>query len=125
MANRRVPKFSLNNCDQSSKKTFMCPEFCTNPVLKYTKCQIFQSYIYYIAKNYLPLLQQIAGLLKKIGCLVLLITCRESSATTRGVYLQRLAKLLGSGDAVENHEQSESDEEGKISILNNLHFQYW
>ena len=40
MANRRVPKFFLNNCAQSSKKTFMCPKFCTNPVLKYTKCHI-------------------------------------------------------------------------------------
>ena len=40
MANRRVPEFSLSNCAQSSKKTFMCPKFCTNPVLKYTKCHI-------------------------------------------------------------------------------------
>ena len=40
MANRQVPKFSLNNCAQSSKKTFMCPKFCTNSVLKYTKCHI-------------------------------------------------------------------------------------
>ena len=40
MANRRVPKFSLNNCAQSFKKTIMCPKFCTNPVLKYTKCYI-------------------------------------------------------------------------------------
>ena len=40
MANRRVPKFSLNNCAQSSKRTFMCPKFCTNSVLKYTKCHI-------------------------------------------------------------------------------------
>ena len=30
-------KFFLNNCAHSSKKTFMCPKFCTNPVLKYTK----------------------------------------------------------------------------------------
>ena len=29
MAHRRVPKFSLNNCAQSSKKTFMCPKVCT------------------------------------------------------------------------------------------------
>ena len=41
MANRRVPKFSSNKCAQSSKKTFMCPNFRTNPVLKYTKCRIF------------------------------------------------------------------------------------
>ena len=40
MTNRRVPKFSLTNCAQSSKKTFMCPKFCTNLVLKYTKCRI-------------------------------------------------------------------------------------
>ena len=40
MANRRVAKISLNNCAQSSKTTFMCPKFCTNPVLKYTKCHI-------------------------------------------------------------------------------------
>ena len=40
MANRRVPKFSWNNCAQSYKKTFMCPKFRTNPVLKYTKCHI-------------------------------------------------------------------------------------
>ena len=39
-ANWRVPKFSLNYCAQSSKKMFMCPKFCTNPVLKYTKCHI-------------------------------------------------------------------------------------
>ena len=71
MANRRVPKFSLNNCAQSSTKTFMCPKFHTNSVLKYTQCHIstnlsiFLSYIYYIAKNYLPLLQEIANSLKK------------------------------------------------------------
>ena len=29
--------------------------------------RIFESYVYYIAKNYLPLLQQIADSLKKIG----------------------------------------------------------
>ena len=33
IANRQVPKFFLNNCAQSSKKTFMYPKFCTNPVL--------------------------------------------------------------------------------------------
>ena len=37
---RRVPKFSLNNCAQSSKKTFMCPKFHINAVLKYAKCHI-------------------------------------------------------------------------------------
>ena len=35
-----MPKFSLNNCAQSSKKTFMCPKFRTNPVLKYIQCHI-------------------------------------------------------------------------------------
>ena len=40
MAKRRVPKFTLNNCAQSSKKTFICPKFYTNPVLKHTKCHI-------------------------------------------------------------------------------------
>ena len=40
MANRQVPKFSLNSCAQSPKKTFMCPKFRANPVLKYTKCYI-------------------------------------------------------------------------------------
>ena len=40
IANWRVPKFSLNSCAQSSKKTFMCPKFHTNPVFKYIKCHI-------------------------------------------------------------------------------------
>ena len=40
MANRRVPKFSFNNCAQGPKKTFMFPKFHANPVLKYTKCYI-------------------------------------------------------------------------------------
>ena len=40
IANRRVPKFSLYNCAQNSKKTFMCPEFHSNPVFEYTKCHI-------------------------------------------------------------------------------------
>ena len=40
MANQQVLKFSLNNCAQSSKKTFTCPKFCTNPVLKYTQSHI-------------------------------------------------------------------------------------
>ena len=39
MANRRVPKFSLNSCAQSFKM-FMCPKFRTYPVLKHTKCHI-------------------------------------------------------------------------------------
>ena len=38
MANSQKPKFSLNNCAQSPKKTFMCPKFRANPELKYTKC---------------------------------------------------------------------------------------
>ena len=71
MANRRVPKFSLNNCAQSFKKTFMCPKVCFNPVLKYTKCHVstnssnFLKLCYYTAKTYLLLLQQIADSLKK------------------------------------------------------------
>ena len=40
MASRRVPKLSENNCAQSFKKTFMYSKFCTNPVLKYSKCHI-------------------------------------------------------------------------------------
>ena len=40
ITNQRLPKFSLNNCAQSLKKTFMCPKFSTNPVLKHTKCHI-------------------------------------------------------------------------------------
>ena len=77
MASRRVPKLSYDNCVQSSKNTFMCPKFHTNPVLKcrYAKpnvifpqiCRIFKRFVYYIARNYLPLLQQIADSLKKIG----------------------------------------------------------
>ena len=52
----------------------MCPKFRTNPVLKYTKCHIstnlsnfLKLLITLLQKNYLPLLQQIADLLKKIG----------------------------------------------------------
>ena len=75
MANRQVPEFSVNNCVQSSKKTIMRPKFCTNPVLKYTKCHISTNLsnflklrlLRYIAKTYLPMLQQTADSLKKIG----------------------------------------------------------
>ena len=73
MANRQVPKFSLNNCAQSPKKTFMCPKFRTNPVLMYTKCHIstnlssFLKLCLLYCQKYLPLLQQIADSLKKIG----------------------------------------------------------
>ena len=74
MANQQVPIFSWNNCVQSSRKTFMCPDFHTHRVLKYTKCHIstnwlsfLKSYVYHIAKNYLPLLQQIADWLKIIS----------------------------------------------------------
>ena len=83
IANQRVPKFSLNNCAQSSKKTFMCSKFHTNPVFKYTKCHIstnlsnFESYVYYIAKNYLLLLLQIADSLKKIGLVATLLPCSK------------------------------------------------
>ena len=97
MANWQVPKFSLNNCAQSPKKTFMCPKFHTNAVLKYTKCHIstnlssfLKQYLLYCQK-YLPLLQHIADSLKKIdlvetlvgskvtGCLCLiLLGCTNS-----------------------------------------------
>ena len=40
MANQQVAKFSLYNCAQSPKTTFLCPKFRTNPVLKYTKYHI-------------------------------------------------------------------------------------
>ena len=73
MANRRVPKISLNNCAQSPKKTFMCPKFRINAALKYTKCHIstklssfLELYLPYCQK-YLLLLQHIANLLKKVG----------------------------------------------------------
>ena len=73
MANRRVPKFSLSICAQSPKKTFMCPKFRTNPVLMYTKRHISTNLssflklcLLYCQKD-LPLLQQIADSLKKIG----------------------------------------------------------
>ena len=73
MANRRVPKFSLNYCAQSPKKTFMCPKFRTNPVLMYAKRHIstnlssFLKLCLLYCQKYLPLLQQIADSLKKIG----------------------------------------------------------
>ena len=40
IANQRVPEFSWNNFAESSKKTFMCLKFLTNPVLQSTKCYI-------------------------------------------------------------------------------------
>ena len=73
MANRRLPKFSLNNCAQSPEKTFMCLKFRTNPVLMYTKCHIstnlsnFLKLCLLYCQKYLPLLQHIADSLKKIG----------------------------------------------------------
>ena len=73
MANRRVPKFSLNNCAQSPKKTFMCVKFHTNAVLMYTKCHIstnlssFLKLCLLYCQKYLPLLQQIPDSLKIIG----------------------------------------------------------
>ena len=42
MANRRVPKFSLNNCAQSSEKKIMCPKFCTNPVYQIYAIKVYQ-----------------------------------------------------------------------------------
>ena len=34
MANRRVPKFSLNNCAQSSKKDVNVPKILYQPIIK-------------------------------------------------------------------------------------------
>ena len=54
---------------------FMCPKFCTNPASKYripalnifANLLLFESYVGHISKNYLPLMQQVAGSLAKIG----------------------------------------------------------
>ena len=79
MANRRVPKFSLNNCAQSPKRTFMSPKFRTNPVLMYTKYHIstnlsnFLKLCLLYCQKYLPLLQHIADSLKKIGLMGTLV----------------------------------------------------
>ena len=71
MADRRVPEFSLNNCAQSPKKTFMYPKFHTISVSKYTKCHISTNLssslklcLLYCQK-YSPLYRQIAASLKK------------------------------------------------------------
>ena len=40
MANRRVPKFSLNSCAKALRRRLLCPKFHTYPVLKHTKCHI-------------------------------------------------------------------------------------
>ena len=51
----------------------MCPKFCTNPVLKYTKCHISTNLLSFLklcllyCQKYLPLLKQIADSLKNIG----------------------------------------------------------
>ena len=55
VANRRVPKFFLNNRAQSSKKTFITLNFTPIQYLSILNvifpqiCRIFQSYVYYIA----------------------------------------------------------------------------
>ena len=67
----------------------MCPKFHTNPVFNYTKCHISTnlsnflklSLLRYIAENYLPLIQQIADLLKKIGLVGTLILTQTQSQT--------------------------------------------
>ena len=84
MANQRVPKFSLYNCAQSSEKTFMCPKFHTNPVFKYTKCHISTNLLNFLklcllyCQKLLPLLQQIADSLKKIGLVGTLATTKKN-----------------------------------------------
>ena len=61
MANRPVPKFSWNNCAQSSKKTFMCPNFHTNRILKYTQCHISTNLLSFL-KLCLPYCQTLLAL---------------------------------------------------------------
>ena len=63
LANLRVPK---------AVKTRMCPKFCTNPILNHAKSLFhkyvdFFGYVYYIVKNYMPVIEQIADSLTKIG----------------------------------------------------------
>ena len=100
MANRRVPKFSLNNCAQSPKKTFMCPKFCTNPVLMYTKCHIstnlssFLKLCLLYCQKYLPLLQQIADLLKKISLVEILMVTIEPISINESVFLLGTSRLI-------------------------------
>ena len=91
MANQRVPKFSLNKCAQSPQKTFMCPKFCTNPVLMYTKCHIstnlssFLKLCLLYCQKYLPFLQQIADSLKKISLVgTLLVAEYEKTSWSSG-----------------------------------------
>ena len=73
MPNRRVPKFSLNNYAQISKKTYMCPKFCSNPVLKYTQSHIstklsnFLKLCLLYCQKLFALAPTIADSLKKIG----------------------------------------------------------
>ena len=98
MANRRVPNFSLNNCAQSPKKTFMCPTFHTDPVLKYTKCHIstnlssFLKLCLLYCQKYLPLFQQIADLPKKIGLVGALLQYMEKSNVHFSVQSKRNTK---------------------------------
>ena len=42
------PNFFLTNCAQTFKKTFMCPKFQTNPVLKHTKCHISTNFLNFL-----------------------------------------------------------------------------
>ena len=73
MANRRVPIFSLNNCAQTTKKTFMCPKFSSNPLLKYTQSHIstklsnFLKLCLLYCQKLFALSPTIANSLKKIG----------------------------------------------------------
>ena len=61
MDNRRVPKFLLNNCAQSSKKMFMCPKFRTYSGLKYTQCHISTNLSNFL-KLYLQYCQKLLAL---------------------------------------------------------------
>ena len=40
LAHQQVPKFSQHKCAHSCINTLLCPKFCTNLVLKYTKSHI-------------------------------------------------------------------------------------
>ena len=102
MANRRVPKFFFNNCAQSTGKTFMCPTFRTNAIFKYTKCYIstnlssFLKLCLLYCQKYLPLLQQIADSLKKIGLVgtLLLGPDKKNSCTAERLYTNDALSLI-------------------------------
>ena len=45
MANRQVPEFSLNNCAQSSKTTFMFPEILYQSSIKVYQMSYFHKFV--------------------------------------------------------------------------------